>query len=339
MNKTCWFSVCLLLFLQACGQPPHYTTEKYYGLSLVGTSEKLETEMLVPVLDLKANSVTLMPFAYGKLGSPDLQYKDLRWQWWGESFKGVEASIQTAQHAGLDVVIKPQLWLDWGSFTGDHELESEEDWQQFEKSYREYILPHAELSQKYQLPLFCIGTELCRFTELRPDFWTQLIKDIRAVYSGKLTYASNWDSYKRCPFWSEVDYIGLDAYFPLNDARVPEKENLNAAWIKWHNELESFAEEKGKPILFTEWGYRSVPFTAKAPWESGRSQEVDLLSQKVAYEALIERFKDEPWFAGGFVWKWYPNHTQVGGPEDNRFTPQNKPAQEVLKEWFHQAKQ
>jgi hypothetical protein len=35
----------------------------------------------------------------------------------------------------------------------------------------------------------------------RPKYWQELILEIRKVYKGKLTYAANWDEFKRVPFW------------------------------------------------------------------------------------------------------------------------------------------
>lgn len=36
----------------------------------------------------------------------------------------------------------------------------------------------------------------------------------------------------------------------------------------------------------------------------------------------------------GGLWKWFHNHGQVGGNNNNRFTPQNKPALEVIKKAY-----
>jgi hypothetical protein len=57
-------------------------------------------------------------------------------------------------------------------------------------------------------------------------------------------------------------------------------------------------------------------------------------AQATAYRALFETFWNEPWFAGGFLWKWFDSHAERGGPDNTRFTPQNKPAEEVIREWY-----
>ena len=46
---------------------------------------------------------------------------------------------------------------------------------------------------------------------------------------------------------------------------------------------------------------------------------------------LFDEFWNEDWFAGGFLWKWFIHHEDVGGEKDNRFTPKNKPAESVIR--------
>ncbi|MEN8835030.1 MAG: glycoside hydrolase, partial [Polaribacter sp.] len=90
-----------------------------------------------------------------------------------------------------------------------------------------------------------------------------------------------------------------------------------------------------KPILFTEFGYRSIDYTAKKPWEYSRQQgNVNLKAQQNALQALYNQFWTEEWFAGGFLWKWFHNQEQVGGLKNNRFTPQNKPAEELIRQLY-----
>ena len=54
-------------------------------------------------------------------------------------------------------------------------------------------------------------------------------------------------------------------------------------------------------------------------------------AQKNAYTALYQVFWNEPWFDGGFLWKWYPDYPNSGGPNNNRFTPQNKPVEQIIR--------
>lgn len=307
----------------------------YRGVSFVGTPDPVQAEQLNHLMDVHANSIALMPFAYGKLGKPELVYMDVHWQWYGETYEGVRETALLAKHAGLRVMIKPQLWLDWGSFTGDQRFDREEDWLQFESDYSAYIKRFAALAEEIGASALCIGTELGAFTTEREAFWRKLIAEIRMMYSGDLVYAANWDKTARIPFWDALDYIGVDAYFPLSDAANPSIDALTRGWEPWLQELDSLAKVHDKRVIFTEWGYRSIDYAAKEPWNHSKGRDAaNTQVQESAFRAMAEVLSSRSWFAGGFVWKWFPNHGNSGGAQDNRFTPQNKPAEVALREWY-----
>ena len=95
------------------------------------------------------------------------------------------------------------------------------------------------------------------------------------------------------------------------------------------------SENYDKPILFTEYGYRSVDYAGRKPWVSDRSMnQVNLKAQVNTTKALYETFWNEEWFAGGFIWKWFIDYDKVGGEDNPMFTPQNKPVEEVIKEYY-----
>ncbi len=52
------------------------------------------------------------------------------------------------------------------------------------------------------------------------------------------------------------------------------------------------------------------------------------------YKPFTISFGMKPWFAGGFIWKWFHKHKEVGGENNNRFTPQNKPAEVLLRNLY-----
>ena len=124
----------------------------------------------------------------------------------------------------------------------------------------------AEIARKMEVPILCIGTELHNFVQLRPTYWKALILKIKEIYPGKLTYAENWDQFSKVPFWKDMDYIGIDAYFPLSDMKTPTVIALRKAWQPHKNNIENLYQINKKPVLFTEFGYRSVHYTAKTPW-------------------------------------------------------------------------
>lgn len=320
--------VLILVSLTFSGE----SQEKINGVSFVALPNAVTNEMLDPVCATHANWITLMPYAYGRNGQSGLRIVEKGW--WGETPEGVEESIKAAQLRGLKVMIKPHLWLGHGDYTGHFELQSDAEWKVFESDYYDYIMVFARLSAKYDLPLMCIGTELTKFSEQRPTFWRRLIKDIRTIYKGKLTYAANWDSFHVIPFWDDLDYIGLDAYFPLCDQQTPSLKALMRGWQPHFNDIQSFSQNANKEVLFTEWGYRSTDYCAKEPWDYSKSGEVNMDAQYNAYQAVFKQFWHQSWFAGGFIWKWFPTHTRSGGLTDNWFTPQNKPVQDLIQQWY-----
>jgi hypothetical protein len=234
-------------------------------------------------------------------------------------------------------MVKPQIWVWNGEYTGFIEMNSEEKWNVLEQSYTDFILTYAKAAELLNADILCIGTELEKFVTQRPEYWLRLIEKIKIVYKGKLTYASNWDEFKRVTFWSELDFIGVDAYFPLSDKKSPTIQEFELGWKRHKEEVVRIQKQYKKPILFTEFGYRSSDFTGKKPWESNRVEgNVNLQAQVNGFQAIYNQFWKEEWFAGGFIWKWFHKHDKVGGENNNRFTPQNKPAEKLIQQLFQE---
>ncbi|XLS28708.1 glycoside hydrolase family 113 [Flavobacteriaceae bacterium M23B6Z8] len=334
MYKLKYFFVLLSLFFVqlSCTQ-----NTKVNGLSYVASRNEISLDDIKSLKDANANWAAVMPFGFMKsVSTPQIIY-DTDWQWWGERQEGAEVTTSYLHEKGLKVMIKPQIWVNKGAFTGTIKMMNEQDWVAFEKSYAEFLLTYARMAERMNAEVLCIGTELYRFIENRPEYWTKLIRQIREVYSGKLTYAENWDSFSKVPFWSQLDYIGIDAYFPLSDAKTPSIEELRSGWEKHKKSIFKVHKTHEKPIMFTEYGYRSVDYTAKEPWNFNHKANKNMKAQQNALKALYDEFWHEPWFVGGFLWKWFDNHKQAGGLEDNQFTPQNKPAESLISDFYKSA--
>ncbi|NVK52771.1 MAG: glycoside hydrolase [Flavobacteriaceae bacterium] len=310
-------------------------TKKINGISFVASHSKIDSKNIQPVLAVNASYVALMPFGFIRdIKTPKIHYNSKR-QWFGETKDGLVHYATAFKKSSVKIMIKPQVWVSRGIYTGFIKMDSEEDWKVLEESYEKFILDYAAVAQQIKAEILCIGTELEKFVIHRPKYWKQLIKKIKTIYKGKLTYAANWDEFKRVPFWDLLDYIGVDAYFPLSDKKTPTVADFEAGWQPHKITIKKIQEKYHKPILFTEYGYRSVDYNGKKPWESNRIEgSVNHQAQKNATQAIYNQFWNEKWFAGGFIWKWFHNHKNVGGINNNRFTPQNKPAEKLLKELY-----
>jgi hypothetical protein len=309
--------------------------EKINGVSFVASRDTIDEGHIAPVLKANANYAAVMPFGFVReLAHPEISYNSDR-QWFGETLKGVKQYVEELHNHQIKVMLKPQIWVR-GEFTGFIKMAHDEDWEVFENSYSEFILTYAKAAQDSKVDIFCIGTELESFIDERPEYWKSLIVEIRKVYKGKLTYAANWNEYDRTPFWDDLDYIGVDAYFPLSASKTPTVEECKMGWQPHKAHQRSFSELHKKPILFTEYGYRSVDFAAKEPWKADRDMvAINFEAQSNAMQSLFEEVWSEDWFAGGFVWKWFHAHDKVGGEKDSQFTPQNKPVEEIISKFYN----
>lgn len=313
--------------------------KKINGISFVASTKKVTDEHIKPVVNLNANYAAIMPFAFIKnLDNPDVVFNNKK-QWFGERVDGAKQYIEVLQKNNIKVMLKPQIWVMRGEFTGKIKMDSEIQWEQLERTYSDFILTYANVAQKSNVSIYCIGTELELFVKYRPQYWHTLIQRIKAIYKGKLTYAANWDEYPKTPFWKELDYIGIDGYFPLSEAKTPKVSVLKKKWQKHKKLMKKHADSLEKKVLFTEFGYRSVDYAAAKPWEVDYDKtSVNLQGQVNATQVLFDELWHENWFTGGFVWKWFIDYENVGGPENARFTPQNKPAEETLRMFYAEFK-
>ncbi|MGB0403204.1 MAG: glycoside hydrolase family 113, partial [Salibacteraceae bacterium] len=305
-------SIFILVLACSCTKEKVYSQgtfqTKINGASFVASGLAIDDSHISPILETKSNWVCLMPFALGYWDSTALRYNEAG-QWYGETEKGISEAISLTEAKGLKVMIKPQIWFWDGKYTGHFKLNNSQDWQEFEKNYEEFILLFARVSETNKAPLFCIGTELAAFIEQRPEFWNNLIQKVRTVYSGEIVYAANWDNFEKIPFWTQLDYIGVDAYFPVSQEITPSVTECLKGWEEPKVKMKALSKSANKPILFTEFGYSSIDYCGKEPWNPDQSGSVNMQAQVNAYEALFQSFWSEDWFAGGFFWKWFDNHS------------------------------
>ncbi len=327
------FSIFLFVVLVQMGYAQHIN-----GLTIVGTPRSFQTDPYPRISETAANWVCLVPYGFTRKGQTDVVYNMDR-QWWGEKKEGLIENIKLAKAAGFKIFLKPQVYIP-GSWPGELDY-AEEGWQQWEKNYTEFILFYADIASEYNVDMFCIGTEFKVSETERPEFWRGLIEKIRCDYNGDLTYSSNWDSYSQVPFWDELDYIGVSSYFPLDESTLPKRSKLQKSWKKVKQELKSVVKKNNKKVLFTEYGYLSVDGCAGKTWELEKrvhSLPINEAAQAISLDNLYEQFWEEEFWAGGFLWKWFPNDQGHEGYIERDYTPKNKEAEGILKKWFSKDK-
>jgi hypothetical protein len=135
-----------------------------------------------------------------------------------------------------------------------------------------------------------------------------------------LIYAASWggasegatsSEFDHITWWDAVDYIGVDAYFPLTqnaDVGVPDLVNA------WHGKgldlqgngdiygkLEKLASTFSRPILFTGAGYISAAGANGDPLGAS-SDSPDQNEQLNDFQALFQTFSAAPFWQGAI---WY----------------------------------
>jgi len=258
------------------------------------------------------------------------------------SDSSVVHAIQKAHELGLKVALKPMVDVADGTWRG---LILPSNWTLWFINYRDFTNHYANLSTENNVELFVVGTEL-RSSQSLTSEWRQVINEARARFSGNLTYAANWDSYgtSNVRFWDALDYVGVDAYFPLTNSNTPSLEQLTNAWSysttaghtgrNWTNDLYSTYTQTAKKIVFTEIGYYSQDGVNTQPWTGFEPpHQIDLQEQADCYQVALEVFRGKNWFMGWFWWDWQTD-PNAGGSSDNWYTPQNKQAQNVLSQYY-----
>ena len=237
--------------------------------------------------------------------------------------------IRQARQLGLRVMLKPHVDLSNDDFHWRGEIgfeDNERAWEAWFASYAEFITHYARLAQAAGVDYFVIGTELVE-TSVRADQWRSLVKMIRGIYSGPITYAANPGEVWDVTWWDAVDAIGADAYYPLTQINHPTVAELKEAWMPIVSRMGQFSRGWARPIIFTEIGYRSVEGANQQPSDP---VAINLQEQADRYQAVFEAFKGQAWWHGVFWWNWTPDLLQ-GGPQDNDFTANNKPAENILR--------
>lgn len=230
----------------------------------------------------------------------------------------IRGEMYAARAAGLRVMLKPHIETTQHRWRGDIAFRTQAQILEWFAGYAPIVLRLAAL----QPDAVAVGTELKGLS--RNEYqWRALIAQVRQSYPGLVTYAANFDEVAAVPWWDAVDFIGVDAYFPLRAPEYATVEELVRAWAPHRDLLAQVAQHWGKQIVFTEVGYESRVASHRTPWDRNPAIP-DMNAQAFAYQAVFETFSSVTWWAGALFWDWQHDKDGLG------FMPANKPALGVL---------
>ena len=245
--------------------------------------------------------------------------------------------VKYLKEQGFNVMFYPMIFMDienkpWrGYLTGSSA--SVNDFFIKDDGYNHFILHYADLVKDY-VDAFIIGSEFRNLTKIKDengnflavDCFVELAGKVRNILGNnvKIGYASDWSEYHHTDggwynmdkLWASqnIDFIGIDAYFPLTDKKEDliskedivngwtsgegydwiytdenrtQKQNIEEkyAWknIKWWWENEHINPDgkktawipKSKKIWFTEYGFASVDGTSNEPNKFYSTDSID----------------------------------------------------------------
>jgi hypothetical protein len=239
--------------------------------------------------------------------------------------------IQHAKTKGLRVILMPVVLLDDPKGNDWRGVIRPASWKEWFDNYTSVLIHFAWIAEQNHADVLSVGSELVS-SEREKTEWSRCIAKVREVFHGQLTYSANWDHYTGIPFWKQLDYIGMNSYYKLGDDRNVKVEEIVSRWKDIQKDLLAFQRKIGKPILFLEIGWCSLANAADEPWDyTQESLDADPELQKKLYEGFFQAWYKEPGLGGFVVWEWTPGDPPPG---DKGYTPEGKPAEQVLRDWL-----
>lgn len=252
--------------------------------------------------------------------------------------RAVLDAVRQAHARGLRVLIVPHLWVESGGWRGELEPGDDAAWERWAKSYLGFVRAWAEVARDARADMLAVGVELRSWvTTSRAPTFSAIVRELRRVYPGPLTYAANWDDAEDTVIWGELDLIGINGFFPLASEDGAGPDVLAEGGRAVAARVRALSELWDRPVLFTEFGYTTRKNTAVRPWEWPDHMQnvvVDQQAQAEAYRALLAPLMDEPRFAGAFVWRLYADPDDLSQEAEWGFSPRGKRAELALRDAF-----
>ena len=266
--------------------------------------------------------------------------------------------------------ITPENWP-WRPDHPDHRRFVAEFW----RTYTEHAVHFARIAEDEGVPLFSLGTETDRLFRSRPadgymhnDFGDELrsmVQQVRAVYSGRLTYDMHRDALTASDFygsgggaghlWEDLglDIVGLSAWFRLRES-VPETpppaHELQATFEDFFRThlVPLSGRNPGRAIVFTEFGAMDTVEAVLNTGDSGREGETKVFldvnrnglddgeeTQANIYQAFFDASRRYPGLVNGaFFWNnWIHTEEQWAkhSAGQRHYGVRGKPAEDILR--------
>lgn len=239
----------------------------------------------------------------------------------------LEEMITYAKSLGLRVALKPTVNCKNGTWRAhinffDIDVICEPKWSNWFKAYTEFQIHYAKIAERCGCEMFIAGCEMVQ-SERREAEWRKLIRDIREVYHGLVSY--NTDKYQEdhVLWWDCVDVISSSGYYPITQ------------WEEQLDRIEKVVKKFQKPFFFAEAGCMSVVGSNQVPNNWSVKGDWDEQGQAEWYEDMFRACQKRSWVGGFAIWDWpdtlYPLDAVA---KQSNYAIYGKKAEKVVKEYY-----
>lgn len=291
-----------------------------HGISSFQMEKNLQT-----LYSLGGNVATFVPIEYQSSASSAYIFGTDS----SPSIHAIRRAILFSKRIGLKTSLKPHVNL---MSKESRSKISPLDFDVWADNYQNYILRYAQLAEELGVDSFYIGTEL-ESVSGNEVFWRRLIRSVRKVYQGEVSYSSNrLNEANKIKWWDDLDFIGISFYEPLltSTTEVVTEDALVASWYYrgYVLNLLQLNEKWNKYIVLSELGYygRVDVNVNPAIISEGR---IDSRVQAISYMAAFKVLSSLPQVKAFYVWALDAN--SISPPGGFSIIPTNKDVMCALK--------
>lgn len=242
------------------------------------------------------------------------------------SIEGLTTFIRIAKARGFSVWLQPlldeQVFLEESRTSWRGSIKPN-DISQWFQSYDDLIIDYAEMAQKTNADGIVIATEFWSMESYNKQ-WGTIVENIRSVYGGLLTYATNRPLRDTEFDWNLIDYIGIN-YFP-NFPNVPSDISIEDLKSLMQDNIDNILKDKPKkiPIFITETGvtaqYNALRVTGR--WDHRTRYDESI--QALFYQSVCQSWSSR---VSGIYW-W--NTTIYLNEGSGLFSPFNRETEKYV---------
>lgn len=237
-------------------------------------------------------------------------------------------AIREAKSLGLKVCLKPTVNCKNGTWRAhisffDQDVPGEPTWGDWFDAYTAFMVHYARIAEETGCEMLCIGCEMVQSNK-RENEWRALIREVRRVYSGIVTY--NCDKYQeeRIHWWDAVDVISSSGYYPLH------------SWEDHVKRIEHVVRKWNKPFFFMEAGCPSRIGSSEVPNDWEHEGAPDMEEQDRYYREMFAHIGHKPWFYGFMLWDWQADlYDRSEASENDDYAVYGKKAEETIRTFYN----